>query len=224
MLLRSRLQANLGRVRHLQGAATLIANSASPNLAAESVGGGDDDSIGGDILRCAVVLLHATLEDFLRSAAREHWPVEDARALVEIPLIGTAGGRKPSFHLGDLAAHLSLSVRELVAESVSAHLDRTSYNNPGQIRNLMATLGVPESLLEPYAPSLAIMMSRRHWIAHQADLASAVEDAAGRPRPIDSKILGRWIVAVEQFGADFLSPPRAKTLTFRTGATDHDSS
>jgi hypothetical protein len=60
-----------------------------------------------DILRAAVVLLHAHLEDFLRTVASALLPAGDESCLNAIPLAGVTG-RPEKFFLGKLVHHRTL--------------------------------------------------------------------------------------------------------------------
>src|SRR5258706_3639980 len=64
-----------------------------------------------DVLRSAVVLIHASLEDFLRSLERAYLPKAGSTVLKEIPLKGVGrSGRAEKFSLGDLVEHRGKTV------------------------------------------------------------------------------------------------------------------
>jgi len=71
-----------------------------------------------DLLRAAVVFLHATLEDLLRGLAQIYLPNSDRDALDEIPLVGLVRrhSRPGKFGLGSLASHKGKSVDKLIQE------------------------------------------------------------------------------------------------------------
>src|SRR6266550_5269430 len=82
-----------------------------------------------DILRAAVVFLHATLEDFLRYIGARYIPSGSEDVLNKISLIGSSDVLRPEkFFLGKLAKHRDKKVDQLIAESVEAHLDKRSFN------------------------------------------------------------------------------------------------
>jgi hypothetical protein len=77
-----------------------------------------------DILRAGVVLLHASLEDFLRSLAAVFLPAAEEKVLDSIPLVGTVQtGHPEKFFLGKLAVHRGKKVDNVIAESVKKYLD-----------------------------------------------------------------------------------------------------
>ena len=119
-------------------------------------------AIAQDMLRAAVVLIHAYLEDFLRTIARALLPEANAECLDKIPLAGLSG-RPDKFSLGKLVRHKGKLVDEVLRESVSEHLDRTTFNNKGEIANLLETLGFE---LAPIHHGCLVdiqeMMQRRH--------------------------------------------------------------
>ena len=71
-------------------------------------GRGRRDHSKTDVLRAAVVLLHAAMEDLLRSIAYWKLPSATPQTLAKIPLISSAPAVK--FNLGDLSAHRGKTV------------------------------------------------------------------------------------------------------------------
>jgi hypothetical protein len=108
----NRFQANLTRVRNI--------------LAVYSSGSGKRSGRRGvqetDLLRGAVVLLHATLEDLLRSLAEWRLPMALPEALAEIPVAGTKRGAR--IGLQELAGFRGQSVDEVIANSVREFLEK----------------------------------------------------------------------------------------------------
>lgn len=154
-----------------------------------------------DLLRAAVVLLHASLEDLLRMMAQERLPTAAPELLATIPLpVGTQ--RKQRFDLAALAlpAYRSLQVQELIDLAVREYLERANYNHPGDIRSLLEQVELDPNLLTPYSGHIGAMNSRRHLIVHRAD----VNDATGRghhpARSLARQTVKEWLTAVEQFG------------------------
>lgn len=77
-----------------------------------------------DILRAAVVLLHATLEDLLRSLAEWRLPTAKPEALAEIPICGTKRGAR--IGLQELAGFRGETINEIIVRSVREHLEKTA--------------------------------------------------------------------------------------------------
>jgi hypothetical protein len=124
-----------------------------------------------DVLRAAVVLLHASLEDFLRTLAAARLPAAGEDVLNDIPLATNSpdGARKVTFSLGKLAHFRGKSVDELIAKSVEQYLERSNYNNTREIAVLLTSIGVNPDDVNSTFPELQKLMLRRHQIVHRAD-------------------------------------------------------
>lgn len=85
-----------------------------------------------DLLRAAVVFLHASLEDLIRGVTAWKLPAAAAAALADVPLVGAIKTAKPT--LADLAAHRGRTVQEVIDASVAASLAHSNYNNPATSR------------------------------------------------------------------------------------------
>jgi hypothetical protein len=192
--LAERSRGNLERVRGLVALYEQLAGEA----------GGRPGIRQTDLLRAAVVLLHATLDDFLRSVASIRLPRVGPDQLRLIPFVG-GDGRKTTFTLGDLHAYLSRSVDDVIAASFDAHLGRSSYNRPVDVAALLTDLGLDASLIRPHAARLAVMMARRHQIAHRVDRNEMKGRGHHRANPISRSIVVTWIDAVGEFMRDVLA-------------------
>jgi hypothetical protein len=153
-----------------------------------------------DLLRAVVVFLHAALEDLLRTVAAAKLPTSGPEALDRIPL---AGGRQPGekFTLSQLAAFGNTTVADLIARSVREHLDRTSFNNTGDIASLLHKLACPATLGREEFPALDAMIRRRHQIVHQADFAAYEGTEA---QPLSREEVTTWLEASATFAAAFI--------------------
>jgi hypothetical protein len=156
-----------------------------------------------DLLRGAVVLLHASLEDVLRSLAEWKLPTASPDFLADIPLAGTKRGAR--IGLQELAMYRGRTVDEVISDSVKEHLERSSYNHPGEIKVILERIGIDPRFADAYSPELAAMMSRRHWIAHRADRNTLRGSGHHSVKPLAGGLVSRWIEAVEKFGLDVLS-------------------
>jgi len=85
-----------------------------------------------DILLAAVVFLHASLEDLLRSLCEWKMPSANPEAFSEVPLVGTRG--KTRFDLQDLAGFRGQTMDEIITRSVNEFLEKSSFNYPGDTR------------------------------------------------------------------------------------------
>jgi hypothetical protein len=151
-----------------------------------------------DVLRAATVLLHASLEDVLRSLAYWKLPAAAAPVLEQVPLVG---GTATKFNLGTLAAHRGKTVAEVIKESTDASLERSNYNNQSEVSNLLQSLGLNTAPLAPFMATLGQAMQRRHQIVHRADSNPNPQPGRGNYRvaSISPATLDGWIGNTEQF-------------------------
>jgi hypothetical protein len=152
-----------------------------------------------DVLRAAVVLLHASLEDFLRTLAAIHLPDASESVLDRIPLVGSESGRPEKFWLGRLSRYREMTVKQLISASVSAYLNRETYNDTTEIAELLEALGVPLDEVKETFPALDQMMSRRHRIVHRADRIDVKKRGRRRIESLTLKSVEDWSVTVFQF-------------------------
>lgn len=154
-----------------------------------------------DLLRAAVVFLHAALEDLLRSIAEERYPSASPEVLGRFPLIGSS---KTNFTLKELAAYRDQTVAEVLGRSVAAALERTSFNNVGDIVRLLEETDLPKPLVDPHRGKLAALMSRRHLIAHRADRNDLRGKGQHAANSIAKSMVVLWSTSVKDFGTAIL--------------------
>lgn len=190
--IQNRFNGNLERVEHL--VSLYETGSTGPGRRAVDT---------SDILRSAVVFLHATLEDFLRSLLEWKLPSAQASYLKEVPL----SGKKPrsSFTLDDLALFRGSTVDDLISRSVSDHLERSNFNDPGEVSAVLERIGLMPSLLDPYRGKLGPLMKRRHWIVHRADRNTATGSGQHAALGLQKATVEIWLNAVRQFGTCVLN-------------------
>ncbi len=159
--------------------------------------------VTADLLRAAVVFLHATLEDLLRVSLDWRLPLADPPHLAQVPLVGckkSRGGHEPCCDLSDLAQHRGKSIDVLLRESVTEHLKNSNYNHPGDLDRALKALSVPTTILDPHKDALGAMMARRHWIVHRADRNDLPGRGHYEARSLDPTTVRRWRDAVRGFG------------------------
>lgn len=154
-----------------------------------------------DVLRAALVLLHASMEDVLRSLAYWKLPAAAPTVLERIWLVGVTN---PKFHLGNLAAHRGKTVDEVIKESVDASLERSNYNNCDEVVRLLVSIGLDPIPLQEYMPGLDSAMGRRHQIVHRADANPDTGRGRHKVSSISPRNLDGWIVNLEAFVRDLL--------------------
>jgi hypothetical protein len=160
---------------------------------------------GDDLLRAAVVFIHAYLEDFLRTLAAELLPVGDESCLKDIPLAGSDSfGRGEKFVLGQLAQHRGKTVDELLRQSVSDYLSRSNFNSTTEIASLLVRLGFRPEEHNKAFEAIDRMIERRHQIVHRADRRS--DSGKMVLQPIDRNEVVEWLQATVTFTSGLLTP------------------
>ena len=156
------------------------------------------DSENQDVLRSAVVFLHATLEDFLRSLAMQYLVSAEESVLNEIPFAGNARAEK--FWLGKLAQFRGRTVDEVIADSVRQHLNHSTYNSAGEVAGFLESISFDVKHVRDLLPEVDAMMKRRHQIVHRAD-----RDDDNRPATLDLEAVMNWITATNKLMAQILA-------------------
>ena len=152
-----------------------------------------------DLLRAAVMLLHATLEDLLRSVAEAKMPSASPRAFERIPFALTDKNRE-KLTLAELAEFRGKSVDAVIAESINKYLETATYNNVGDIVRALDILEVKVTIPGELKSKLTAMIVRRHNIAHRADLSRPDEDGARTDQPISYSLVYEWAASVDNLG------------------------
>lgn len=185
-----RLARNLGRANNLVNIYRVL-TGAQP---------GRSSVHDTDILRSAVVLIHASLEDFLRSLARDYLPQARPNVMDAIPLKGVGrGGRAEKFSLGQLDQHRGKTVDQLIDESVEAYLERSNYSNTTEIAVLLESLDIDVAPCRRFFGELDKMMARRHQIVHRADCVSETGRGRHHARSLSVTMVEKWINVVNNF-------------------------
>lgn len=157
-----------------------------------------------DVLRAAVVMLHASMEDLLRSL--EYWKLPNAAAavLAKVPLSSKAPALK--FDLGDLANHRGSTIDEVIKQSVDNHLERSNYNNSDEIAALLARIAVDVNAVNVHFPRIESIMARRHQIVHRADLNDQAQGQGHhRVTSLGVVTVESWTSDIEAFGLAVLN-------------------
>jgi hypothetical protein len=164
-----------------------------------------------ELLRVAVVFLHAALEDLLRGLAEWRLPAASADVLSQIPFAG-GDGRRTTLTLGDLVSYRGQLVEEVVSMSVIAYLRRSSYNTTDDIARLMGQIGLTQEarkrLMGARAADLSVIMSRRHQIAHRLDRNEVSGRGHHAATSLGRTTVERWIDIVRKFAKELLDEIR----------------
>ena len=192
-----RFNANIARVRGLVMTYDAVAGSRAGRA-----------SVGhADLLRASVILLHAALEDLLRSIEELRLPGAAPSAFERIRFLAPGGSSKDGkekFSLVDLAAYRGQSVDDVFHVAIDGHLDHSNYNNIGEVKQALGRVGISYTITTPNAAALEAMMKRRHWIAHRADVNPMSGRGHHGAQSIGKGLVSSWIDVVEAFGRDVL--------------------
>lgn len=148
-------------------------------------------------MRAAVILLHAALENLLRSGEElrflqvpvdrfKHvrWLKEEKRTLLE------------------LMESRGQTMNDVLLRELQSYLDRSNYNNEHDIVSALQRMGLDKQPFEVFLADLQAMMARRHWIAHRADVNKTHPQLTN---PIRVTLVEQWLNIVESFGEQLLS-------------------
>lgn len=204
-----RFRANLSRVR---GLAMAVNPAASGGSSAPALAPG----VRSDMLRAAVILLHAALEDLLRSVEGRWWRTaalpENLRGLTLVHPVHPPSSRPgEKFHLGDLSPWRGRTVDEVFEHAIASHLDHTTYNDVAQVRACMDKVGMDRQTWHGLdIGGLEAMIKRRHKIAHRADVGFSPTPGPALPQSIEHDEVSHWIDIVDRLGQRVLSYERER--------------
>ncbi len=122
-----------------------------------------------DILRAAIVLLHASLEELLRSIYKYKYSCITEDQWKNICLLGLNKTGQTKITLADIIKYKEKTVESLLKESIDDYLSRKTYNNIQDIVEFCKELGINSTLIDGNKTLLIEMIERRHKIAHNAD-------------------------------------------------------
>lgn len=155
-----------------------------------------------DVLRAAVVLCHATLEEGLRGLIyiEAEWNKE---FLANVPLKGENHINRPGkFNLAELLPHQGLKVEELISESVFDYLNSKSFSRIEDVIRVIELLNLKVSNFEHFFKDITSMMQRRHNIAHNGDQNELTGKGHHPIKPIRASTVRNWNALVQTFFMD----------------------
>nr|WP_276904091.1 HEPN domain-containing protein [Pedobacter kyonggii] len=154
-----------------------------------------------DLLRVTVVLLHSTMEDFLRNLLNWKLPTASKEKINKVPLYTSSyDPRKTKFELGELIEHSNKTVAEIIGVSVREYLNSVSFNNTNDIVKNLNDIQVNISEdMKRYFAGLDEMIKRRHNIVHQADRDFLVGSMVHKIKSISLDQVRKWQNAVDNF-------------------------
>ncbi len=152
-------EVNIARVKNLVAAYDQLG----------SQGAGRPSTMQVDVLRSATVLLHASLEDVLRSSSEQLLATRGRDVLDGIGFPDGTDKTKQKFTLGDLHAFKGQSIDDLIQLAVITSLQRSNYNSVAEVAAALERIGIDPGVLDPDQATLESIIKRRHLIVHRAD-------------------------------------------------------
>lgn len=170
-----------------------------------------------DLLRAAVVLLHASLEDLLRSLEEARIPqqVRDGVGLEGV-LFGSPDDRtrKEKLSLSELARiHRDRHVGDVIQISLERELETRTYNNAQDVARALHRLGLQLTLSNHKKGELDVMMKRRHHIAHRADRQPRATPGRHAALPLKSTTVLTWVELVQSLSEDLQTQLSTRSRT-----------
>lgn len=153
-----------------------------------------------DLLRVTVVMLHSTLEDFLRNLLNWKLPESNKEKLNKVPMLTTSyDARRTKFELGELIEHKGISIDELIKKSVNEYLNSQSFNSTNDISNALRDIGIENNnSVKSYYPEIEKMIKRRHNIVHQADREFLLGSTIHKVKPITLEQVKKWQLSIDR--------------------------
>jgi hypothetical protein len=181
---RDRFQKNLKRVDRLIDAYKSLKTTTRRATVEES-----------DILRAAVVFLHAAQEDYLRGIIVEYLAEKNNLNVINFSF-GNNGNRTKQISLSDLSTRNNeLTIGKFVQDQIEEHMQKVSFNKTDDIATWLDRLGV-EIKKDDLFPQIAELIARRHKIVHEADLNEKSGKGHHSANPISSLSVQEWKEAV----------------------------
>lgn len=159
-----------------------------------------------DILRVAIVMLHASFEDFLRNLLILNFPKENEQELNKVPLKGTGDKNPSKFLLGKLIPFGSETVESIIDASVKEYAVRQSFNNNADVDSVLQKIGVnTKNIKAKYYDDLQKFIQRRHQIVHAADRLQIGTEGTVKVMSINMKTIRKWRKTVDLTARDVIT-------------------
>ncbi|MBK9370516.1 MAG: hypothetical protein IPN01_30195 [Deltaproteobacteria bacterium] len=194
----NRFHSNLGRARSLGAVYLQLVGKGQGRVAVQY----------SDILRSAVVFLHATLEDLLRSLEEAHARRQLRSGVTDYPSIAfvldsTQDLRKEKISVGDVVKHhYNKTVEDVVRLALDREFSTRTYNKPIDVIQAITRLKLDTSGATLSASTLQAMMQRRHQIAHRADHNPIRGRGQHIALPLPRALFETWLDTVSKLGDD----------------------
>jgi hypothetical protein len=151
-----------------------------------------------DVLRGAVMLCHAHLEQLLRDLI---YLEADRKPefLKKIPLPGSDHKRAERFSLAELASFQDQSISKLIDTAVRESLSKRSFTTVEDVVWVLKSCELGLDEYKEFFPSMSTLMDRRHHIAHTADLDTVPGRGKQITRSLSAKSVRDWNSNIQRF-------------------------
>jgi RiboL-PSP-HEPN len=155
-------------------------------------------SYGVDLLRAAVVLLHAALEDVLRNMIEWKLPLDKKAMLARLRFPTTERKEKCSL-LELVELYPDKTVQEIQTLAFEHYLNHLNWNSRKDIEETLKMLKLGSPKDKQTLLTVDDLIQRRHLIVHQGDRDHFDNTSHGKIRDLDAYEVREWIDAVEKF-------------------------
>lgn len=164
-----------------------------------NLGKGRASVVETDLLRAAVVLVHAALEDVVRSIEEARLPaIPGVKWNFAVP--SEPHDRIEKITMQQLLEYRGKTVEEVFQAAVRQHFERSNYNNLSDLTTALRRVGVQAAVVTTHGGTLTAMMKRRHWIVHRADRNPRTGQGQHHAQHITSATVAEWSRAVSSVG------------------------
>ena len=154
----------------------------------------------GDLLRSAVVFLHATLEDLVRELLRAKASLDPSFLYKRLQFRMDSVKPEGKVDVAYLAGHRGKTVDDVISDCVALHLEQRTFNNIGDLKTALRELGFKNHGFEESCEKLRPAIQRRHKIVHEGDREAYDNDTHGVRHPIRANEVEEWLNALREFG------------------------
>lgn len=163
----------------------------------------DPSPLAQDVLRAAVVFLHASLEEVIRNLYVKRLPNVAPEKLDQVPLVSSAGHNRPAkILLGTLVQFRGEFVENVIKKSINAYVDTFNLNNASELAQCLELAEIDISQLRQHFALLNELMQRRHQIVHQMDRINELDPLSVPLTSLDIMTVENWRNALECFAED----------------------
>lgn len=169
-------------------------------------GSGRKQDLASDLLRAAVVLLHATLETYLRGICKLNASNASKNFLNKVGFyVKQERDRTDKIQLGDLQNLKSMSIGMLMEIMIQRHMDeKQAFSDWDRMIIVLLGVGVKldDAVKDNIHADISALMKRRHKIVHHSDLARMSGRGHQRTSTIRADVVKKWIKAVEDLALE----------------------